>query len=67
MLDQREKGCQNAQKRYSVDIFSYSASSGIMGFDKNRIPLNPVLGGVKNVPFPLVLINRLHKTESADV
>ena len=30
-----------------------------------RIPLKPVLGGVRIVHFPLVLVNRLNETESA--
>ena len=33
----------------SVEIFSYSGPSGILGSDESRIPLKPVLGGVKIV------------------
>ena len=32
---------------------------------ESRIPLKPVLGGMRIVAFSLVLINRLNKTESA--
>ena len=32
---------------------------------ESRIPLKPVLGGVRIVAIPLVLMNRLNKTESA--
>ena len=35
--------------RYSVDIFSYSGPSGILGSDGSRILLKPVLGGVRIV------------------
>ena len=35
--------------RYSVDMFSYSGPLGILGSDRYRIPLKPVLGGVKIV------------------
>ena len=34
---------------YSVDIFSYSGPSGILGFDGSRIPLKAELGGVRIV------------------
>ena len=34
---------------YSVDIFSYSGPSGILGSGGSRIPLKPVLGGVRIV------------------
>ena len=34
--------------RYSVDIFSYSGLSGLfMVLTESRIPLKPVLGGVR--------------------
>ena len=35
--------------QYSVEIFSYSGPSGILGSDESRIQLKPVLGGVKIV------------------
>ena len=35
--------------QYSVDNFSYSSPSGILGSDRSRIPLKPVLGGVRIV------------------
>ena len=35
--------------QYSVDIFSYSGPSGILGSDGKQIPLKPVLGGVRIV------------------
>ena len=38
--------------RYSVDIFSYSGLSGILGPDGKQntaLPLKPVLGGVRTV------------------
>ena len=34
-------------------------------FVKAGIPLKPVLGGARMLHFPLVLMNRLNKTESA--
>ena len=33
--------------RYSVDIFSYSGPSGILGSAKSKILFKPVLGGVR--------------------
>ena len=39
--------------RYSVDIFTYSGPSGILGFDKSRIPLKPMLGGVRILALPI--------------
>ena len=40
--------------RYSVDIFSYSSPSGTLGSDaESRIPLKPVLGGVRIVAFSI--------------
>ena len=36
-----------------LKLFSYSGPSEIMGSDKNRISLKPVLGGVKNVPLSI--------------
>ena len=35
--------------QYSVEIFSYFGPSGILGSDESRIPLKPVLGGVRIV------------------
>ena len=40
--------------RYSVDIVSYSGPSGTLGSDvESRIPLKPVLGGMRIVAFPI--------------
>ena len=39
--------------RYSVDIFSYFGPSGILDSDESRIPLKPVLGGVRIVAFSI--------------
>ena len=39
--------------RYSVDIYSYSGPSGILGSDRSRILLKPLLGGVRIVAFSI--------------
>ena len=56
--------------RYNVDIFSYSAMvlREYWVLTESRIPLKPVLGGMRIVAqCPLVLMNRLNKTKSAVV
>ena len=47
-------------------FLSYSGPSGILGSDgKQNTAFKPVLEGVRFLHFPLVLMNRLNKTESA--
>ena len=53
-------------QQYSVDIFPYSGPSGIFGSDrKQKYRLSRCWGRENFLHFPLVLMNRLNKTESA--
>ena len=51
--------------RNSVDIFHILILQEYLVLMESRIPLKPVLGACELLHFPLVLINRLNKTESA--
>ena len=51
--------------RYSVDIFSYSGPLGIFGSGRNQNTTYAGARGIELLHFPLVLMNKLNKTESA--
>ena len=51
--------------QYSVDNFSYSSPSGILGSDGSRILLKPVLGGVRIVSLSFSSHEQTQYTKSA--
>ena len=51
--------------RYSIDIFHILVLWKYWNLKESRIWLKPVLGACELLHFPLVIMNRLNKTESA--